>query len=291
MKRKVEILMVICLFASSFLLARAGAALTSAKNASSNKPCIVLDAGHGGSDPGKVTDDDIKEKDLNLAVVKKLKTLFENKGFRVVLTRKSDKVMASDDSDNVKVEDMRNRVALITKTNPVMTVSIHQNSFPDSSVSGPQVFFFDQSPEGEEIAATIQESLNTTLNPPKPRVSKSNDNYYILKKTPTPIVIVECGFLSNEDEKNQLTTDAYQQKLARAIYNGVCQYLNSVNNPDSSDSENPPDSSVPENFPTETDSGSTETSDFDSNSASTAEPYSAIDSCSDANSGSMLSLI
>ena len=217
--------MITCLFISSFFLARAGAAIVSGKNTDSGKPCIVLDAGHCGSDPGKVGCNDVLEKDLNLAIVYKLKTLFENKGFRVVLTRTDDKVLADKNSKNVKVEDLHNRVALITETMPVMTICIHQNSFPDSSVSGPQVFFFDQSAEGEEIAAIIQNSLNTILEPPKPRVSKSNNDYYILKKTPTPTVIVECGFLSNEDEAALLTDEAYQEKLARAIYLGACEYL------------------------------------------------------------------
>lgn len=247
MHKKFEILMIACLFVSSFFLARAGAALVSAKNADNDKPCIVLDAGHGGADPGKVGCNDVLEKDLNLAIVYKLKTLFENKGFRVVLTRTDDKVLADSDSKNVKVEDLHNRVALITETMPVMTICIHQNSFPDSSVSGPQVFFFDQSPEGEQIAAIIQNSLNTILDPPKPRVSKSNNDYYILKKTPTPTVIVECGFLSNEAEAALLTDESYQEKLARAIYLGACEYLSGE---DSSSTESVSD----------TESESTETS-------------------------------
>lgn len=225
MKKKFEILMVACLFVSSFFLARAGAALVSSKKADKSKPCIVLDAGHGGADPGKVGDNDILEKDLNLAIVYKLKTLFENKGFKVVLTRTDDKVLADENSGNVKVQDLKNRVALITETMPLMTISIHQNSFPDSSVCGPQVFFYDQSDEGRKIAEIIQNSLNTVIDPPKPRVFKSNNDYYILKKTPTPTVIVECGFLSNEAEATLLTDEAYQEKLARAVYQGVCEYL------------------------------------------------------------------
>lgn len=165
------------------------------------------------------------EKDINLSIVYKLKTLFENKGFRVVLTRTDDKVLADENSKNVKVEDLCNRVALITETMPLMTISIHQNSFPDSSVCGPQVFFYDQSPEGRKIAEIIQNSLNTMINPPKPRVFKSNNDYYILKKTPTPTVIVECGFLSNEAEATLLTDEAYQEKLARAVYQGALEYL------------------------------------------------------------------
>lgn len=235
MQKKFEVLMICCLFVSAFFLARAGAAFVSAKTTDENKRCIVLDAGHGGSDPGKVGCNDVLEKDINLSIVYKLKTLFENKGFKVVLTRTDDKALVDDNAKNMKIEDMRNRVALITETMPVMTVSIHQNSFPDSSISGPQVFFYDQSPEGETIAATLQDTINSIMEPPKPRVSKSNDDYYILKKTPTPTVIVECGFLSNEKEAADLVTDAYQQKLARAIYLGVCEYLTTQSVPESTE--------------------------------------------------------
>ena len=106
-----------------------------------------------------------------------------------------------------------------------MTISIHQNSFPDASVSGPQVFYFEQSAESSAIASVMQDTLNNSLNPPKPRVCKSNNDYYILKKTPTPIIIVECGFLSNETEAALLVTDAYQEKLVRAVYLGAITYL------------------------------------------------------------------
>ena len=159
-----------------------------------------LQSAHGGSDPGKVGCNDALEKDINLSIVLKLKTPFENKGYKVVLTRSDDTVPADENSRSVKVEDLRNRVKLITDTNPVMTISIHQNSFPDASVSGPQGFYFEQSAESSAIASVMQDTLNNSLNPPKPRVCKSNNDYYILKKTPTPIIIVECGFLSNETE-------------------------------------------------------------------------------------------
>ena len=117
MKKKFEILMVACLFISAFLLARASAALTSSRHAASSKTCIVLDAGHGGSDPGKVGCNDALEKNINLSIVLKLKTLFENKGYKVVLTRSDDTVPADENSRSVKVEDLRNRVKLITDTN------------------------------------------------------------------------------------------------------------------------------------------------------------------------------
>lgn len=224
MKQKFEILMVACLFAGSFFLARFAA--QAAAQTEPAQPCIVLDAGHGADDPGKIGCGNVLEKDINLAIVLKLQKLFENKGFRVVLTRSDDTVLADENSRNVKVEDMRNRVKLITEADPVMTISIHQNSYTDSSVSGPQVFYYEQSAEGAKIAAILQEQLNASLEPEKPRACKSNGSYYILKKTPTPTVIVECGFLSNEAETALLVTDEYQQKLARAVYLGACAYLN-----------------------------------------------------------------
>ena len=119
MQKKFEILMVACLFICSFFLARAGAAYVCAKNLNTKNLCIVLDAGHGGADPGKVGCNDILEKDVNLSIVHKLKTLFENKGFHVVLTREDDTVLADENSKNVKIEDLRNRVALITENMPI----------------------------------------------------------------------------------------------------------------------------------------------------------------------------
>ena len=105
--------------------------------------------------------------------------VYKRQGYKVVLTRSDDTVPADENSRSVKVEDLRNRVKLITDTNPVMTISIHQNSFPDASVSGPQVFYFEQSAESSVIASVMQDTLNNSLNPPKPRVCKSNNDYYI----------------------------------------------------------------------------------------------------------------
>ena len=123
--------------------------------------------------------------------------------------------------------DMKKRCEIIEESGADLVVSIHQNSFPDASVSGPQVFYFEQSAESSAIASVMQDTLNNSLNPPKPRVCKSNNDYYILKKTPTPIIIVECGFLSNETEAALLVTDAYQEKLVRAVYLGAITYLES----------------------------------------------------------------
>ena len=226
MKKKFEILMVACLFISAFLLARASAALTSSRHAASSKTCIVLDAGHGGSDPGKVGCNDALEKDINLSIVLKLKTLFENKGYKVVLTRSDDTVPADENSRSVKVEDLRNRVKLITDTNPVMTISIHQNSYHEEYVHGAQVFYYGTSEPGKALAELIQKKMIDYVDPENRRQAKANESYYILKKTNVPIAIVECGFLSNWEEAKKLQDPGYQNKIAWAVAMGMISYMN-----------------------------------------------------------------
>ena len=109
----------------------------------------------------------------------------------------------------------------------MLTVSIHQNSYPEEYVHGAQVFFYETSVEGKKLAEAIQTRLVQDIEPENKRQVKANDSYYLLKKTPTPIVIVECGFLSNQEEGEKLCTDLYQEKVAWAIHLGILQYLNS----------------------------------------------------------------
>ena len=186
---------------------------------------ILVDAGHGGSDPGKIGINQAKEKDINLEVAKKLKKCLEQAGYQVVMTRETDEGVKGEEGGQSKSEDMRNRCALIEKTNPVMAVSVHQNSYTEESVAGPQVFYYTTSEEGKEIARCIQDVLNEELQIERPRDIKENNTYYILKRSATPTVIVECGFLSNREEAARLVTEEYQQKVARAISKGIVQYL------------------------------------------------------------------
>jgi len=186
--------------------------------------CIVIDAGHGGADPGKVGINDILEKDINLSVALLLAGKLESAGISIVLTRDSDVDLANGAS-NFKSADMRNRCALITEANPVFTISIHQNSYPAENVTGAQVFYYTQSAEGKVLATTLQNSLIKNVDPSNRRQPKANDSYYLLKKTPTPTVIVECGFLTNPTEASLLATKEYQEKVVHAIYLGILEYL------------------------------------------------------------------
>lgn len=190
------------------------------------KPCVVIDAGHGGSDPGKVGINGALEKDINLSIALWLKDFLEANDIEVVLTRETEEGLYDADSSNKKVQDMKKRIAIIEESAPMLTISIHQNSYPEEYVHGAQVFYYETSVEGKKLAETIQKRLIEDIDPQNTRQVKANDSYYLLKKTATPIVIVECGFLSNQAEADKLCDQLYQEKLAWSIHLGVLQYLN-----------------------------------------------------------------
>jgi N-acetylmuramoyl-L-alanine amidase len=229
-RKKLELGMGILLLVISGCLGRQGAKLAAVMKAepeSGSAWQVVIDVGHGGIDSGKVSGDGILEKDVNLAIAKKLKVLLEQEDVQVTMTRDSDCGLYEDSDSNKKVADLQNRCALIEQIQPDCTVSIHQNSYSSPSVSGAQVFYFAQSAQGERLAQLIQESLVGRVDPENHRQAKANDSYYLLKRTVSPTVIVECGFLSNPSEAALLTDDAYQDRLVWAIHMGVMEYLNS----------------------------------------------------------------
>ena len=187
--------------------------------------CIVLDAGHGGNDPGKIGINGSEEKDINLAIAKRVKQYLEANGIRVVMTREEDEGLYDANAENKKVQDMKRRIAVMEEAKPLVTVSIHQNSYTEEYVNGAQVFYYKDSREGERLAELLQESLRARLNPENHRQKKANDSYYLLKKTQIPTVIVECGFLSNSREAQLLGQEEYQDKVAWAIHMGILQYI------------------------------------------------------------------
>jgi N-acetylmuramoyl-L-alanine amidase len=187
---------------------------------------VVIDAGHGGDDPGKVGINGANEKDVNLEIARLVKQYLEMSDVEVVMTRESDAGLNDADASNKKVQDMKRRIALIEETAPALTVSIHQNSYPEEYVHGAQVFYYTGSTQGQRLAEHIQGQLVERVDPENKRQVKANDSYYLLKKTGVPIVIVECGFLSNSAEAEKLCTPEYQQRVAWAIHMGILEYLN-----------------------------------------------------------------
>ena len=189
---------------------------------------VVIDAGHGGFDSGKVGIDGTLEKDMNLLISKKLKTLLESCDIRVIMTRTEDTSLSSEGSSNQKRQDMQARATLMNNAAPDCIISIHQNSYTEESIDGAQVFYYTPSNKGKTLAALIQQSLIKRADPSNHRKEKSNDSYFLLKQAQAPIVIVECGFLSNRKECKKIKDDTYQQQLAWAIHMGILQYLNGV---------------------------------------------------------------
>lgn len=182
---------------------------------------IVIDAGHGGVDPGKVSIAGTEEKDINLSLALKLKEVLETDGYKVVLTRAADEDTC--EGEYTKNGDLKKRVEIINSCDAEFVVSIHQNSYPDSSIHGAQVFYYSKSEEGKNMAECIQNSL-LTMDSSNTRKAKSNDSYYLFRYTKCPTVIVECGFLSNPDEEALLMSEEYQTRMVQAIRNGIMQH-------------------------------------------------------------------
>lgn len=187
---------------------------------------IVIDAGHGGRDPGKVGINGAQEKDVNLSVALKLKNLLEQNDIKVIMTREEDIGLYSEGDSNKKVADMRKRVDIINSSNAQLAISIHQNSFTQESIRGAQVFYYTNSETGKKYAEIMQAQVKETLQDGNKRAAKSNDSYYMLKKVECPIVIMECGYLSNKEEAALLIDEAYQERLAWAIHLGLMRYIN-----------------------------------------------------------------
>lgn len=190
-----------------------------------NPYCIVVDAGHGGRDPGKVGSNNILEKDLNLSIATKLSEKLSEKGIHTIMTRDSDEALCNETDKNQKMTDLNNRIQLIKEKTPNFVISIHQNSFTDHQVKGAQVFYLQGDEKGKRLASVIQNTLNTEIVFDNPREIKGNGSYYLLKKSPITTVIVECGFLSCEEECIKLTDEDYQNQIVDAILNGILAFI------------------------------------------------------------------
>lgn len=222
MERIMAVLLIVCFLLLSWHAARASAETGEKKQ---DNRTVVVDPGHGGKDPGMTGAGGLEEKGINLEISLKLRDILEKQGFNVVLTRDTDRGLYDEDASGKKLQDLQRRTELIRKAEPLLTVSIHQNSYSDPDVKGPQVFYFQGSDEGKSLAEAVQKSLNEKLEITDPRSVKGNSSYYLLKKSPSVTVIAECGFLTNPSEVEKLQDEAYQYKVAEALAEGIEAYL------------------------------------------------------------------
>ena len=187
---------------------------------------ILIDAGHGGIDGGAVAPDGTPEKALNLDISLKLADFLRLLGYPVRLTRTEDISLHDANASTVrekKVSDLHARLALYDEAD--LVISIHQNKFGTAAGRGVQVFYAPQHPSSKTAATVLRETLLSLLQPDNRRELKCGDEtIFLLYKTASPAVLVECGFLSNPEECARLLTDAYRQELAFALACGVLRY-------------------------------------------------------------------
>lgn len=190
-------------------------------------PTVIIDAGHGGFDGGAVGAFDTVEKDINLAISQKLYDIAALSGFNVIMIRDSD--VSVNDGGAVglrakKVSDIHNRLKIARQNPNAIYLSIHQNHFPQEKYWGTQVFYGQKNPESAAMAERIQRAVCGSLQPDNKRqIKPAEKNLYILYNAENPAVLVECGFISNEEECKRLLQPQYQQQLAFEIMRAVSQ--------------------------------------------------------------------
>lgn len=222
----------IILLMSFFILmisAAGNITVNTSSDISDNLPTIVIDPGHGGEDGGAVSDRGVLEKDINLSIANDTSALFYLLGFDVTKTRKAD--MALDSGEDTirkrKVSDMKKRLEIFNSSEENTIISIHQNKFSESKYHGTQIFYSPNNQKSKQLADNIKFSVKGLLQPDNERECKEADGgIYLLKNTNNPAVIVECGFISNEEECNHLLDKQYQKQMAFSITAGFLSYYN-----------------------------------------------------------------
>ena len=183
-----------------------------------NQRVIVLDPGHGGLDNG-ASIAGVDEDELNLKISFALKEELESRGATVYMTRRN--------YNYSKQDDMYLRALKIDEYQPDLFLSIHLNS-SNSSAWGSQVFYYKKSEDGKRLADSIHNQMKTLTGT---RKNISSSSFYILRATQSLGVLIECGFLSNANERGQLKSRSYHKKLATVISDGIQDYFQALSAP------------------------------------------------------------
>lgn len=191
-----------------------------------NQRVIVLDPGHGGLDNG-ASIAGVDEDELNLKISFALKEELESRGATVYMTRTDDQDMTRRNDNYSKQDDMYLRALKIDEYQPDLFLSIHLNS-SNSSAWGSQVFYYKKSEDGKRLADSIHNQMKTLTGT---RKNISSSSFYILRATQSLGVLIECGFLSNANERGQLKSRSYHKKLATVISDGIQGYFQALSAP------------------------------------------------------------
>lgn len=209
--------------------------IVSSKNNSLSKetPCIIIDAGHGGFDGGASTDDGYPEKHINLSISIYLSDYLTALGYETLLTRTIDESLEDSGLSTIrkrKTSDLHNRMKIMEETENAIYISIHQNHYSQEKYRGMQVFYSPSfSDESSALAESIQSYTVNAIQPDNTRkIKECTSSVFLIYKAVKPAVLVECGFLSNEEEAELLQTEKYQKNIALCIAMGVQNYLSSI---------------------------------------------------------------
>ena len=195
------------------------------------KKIVIIDAGHGGEDPGAIGASGVYEKNLNMEISIEVGNSLSEQGYAVVYTRTEDKLLYSE-SENIrglrKISDLKNRCKIAAEYPEAIFVSIHMNSYGASKYSGLQVYYTEGNNESRTLANKIQSTVKKDLQPENNRQIKSGNSIYILENAGGTAVLIECGFLSNEKECQKLSQKEYQKELCFSISCGIIEYINEI---------------------------------------------------------------
>ena len=214
----------VLLFGAAAGIARTSAARVTEDAEGQPRPVIVIDPGHGGEDGGASGVDGTAEKDLNLTVAKAVAEILTAAGYDVRLTRTEDRLLydlygdLTDYTGHKKTYDLRNRLRFSKEAGASLLVSIHMNKFSDPQYGGLQVYYSAARPESQTVASTVQNYAKLYLQKDNGRqIKKATSSIYLLARSETPAILIECGFLSNEEELSRLTDPLYQKQLAMTV--------------------------------------------------------------------------
>ena len=190
---------------------------------------FILDAGHGGEDAGAIGINGVYEKDINLSICNMLAEVLKTNGFNVILTRTEDRLLYTEE-ENIKGHrkhyDLKNRLKFAEENPDAIFISIHMNNFPQESCRGMQVYYPPSSEESRLLACEIQNMVKSTLQDYNTRqVKASEGNIYLLDNAKGTAVLIECGFLSNREECEKLSSKDYQTQLSFQIFCGIMEYI------------------------------------------------------------------
>ena len=205
----------------------------------SEKQVILLDAGHGGIDSGGVGINGIYEKDINLSIAKYLGSILTLGGYDVVYTRTEDISIYDNGVEgirNQKISDMENRLEIIEQYPDCIFLSIHQNQYTDKAYFGGQMFYTTNNSDNFRLATIMQNKFAELQTGNDREVKLIDNNLYLFKNTKQPALLIECGFLSNENDAANLSSPEYQKKVAFTIYRGLTEYLTEVESKENTES-------------------------------------------------------